>query len=156
VRQLSQVVINHAFTLIPDPADMRALACLILLCACDTPSPDFWGVEATRVMVQGTTFDVRIKDRKAEAIRLNAEPRPRWMVIGAKAGLAIERVSGCKIKKLGGDPAVVLAKLKCKNDPDQQRYLPRNLTYDCDIDDTYFSRGRGVEVTEMNCELVEL
>jgi hypothetical protein len=135
---------------------MRALAFILLLCACDTPSPDFWGVPATRITVQGTAFDVRIKDRKAEAIRLNFEKKARWMIVGAKAGYAIEQLSGCKIKKLKGDPAVVYASLKCKGDADTRGILPQNLTYDCDIDDTYISRGRGVEITEMNCQLVEL
>lgn len=154
MHELSQAGVKHPLTLVNDPTGMRALACLIFLCACDMPSPDFWGVEATRITVMGSTFDIRIKDRKAEAIRLNPEAKPRWMIIGAKAGFAIEQVSGCKIKKMGGDPAVITAKLKCKGDREVLG-PPQNLTYDCDIDDTYINRGLGLEVTEMSCELVE-
>lgn len=133
---------------------MRMLACLILLGACDIPGLEFRGIEATRVTVMGSTFDIRIKDRRAEAIRLNRESNPRWMIIGARAGFAIEQVSGCKIKKMSGDPAVVKARLKCDGDPVGPN-VPQVLTYDCDIDDTYFNRDRTIETTEMSCALLE-
>jgi hypothetical protein len=158
MNELSQGRFNPPFTLLIDACDMKSFArlsvCILLLGACDTPSPEFWGVEPTRMHIAGTSFDIRIKDRKAEAIRLNVERSPRWMIIGAKAGFAIEKVSGCEIRKLGGDTAVVTAKLKCKGDREGYE-VPRNLTYDCDIDDTYINRGLGIETTEMSCELVE-
>lgn len=146
--------VNPVFTPFLNPNGMRSLICLILLCACDTPGPDFRGADATRVTVAGTTFDIRIKDRKAEAIRLNRESKPRWMIIGAKAGFAIQQVSGCEITKMAGDTAVVTAKLSCDGDS-RPWAAPESLRYECDIDESYFNRDHSIETTEMSCNLVD-
>ena len=83
------------------------------LIGCDTPSPHFRGIEATQIVVDGSTFDVRVKGDIAEAIRTNSEWAPRMGPIAGRAERAIETVSGCKVKKLGGDAAVIVARLDC-------------------------------------------
>ena len=95
----------------------RFYLALILLAACNTPGPGFRGVPATRITVEGSTFDVRIKDNRAEAIRVNAQYAPRVGPIGARAQIAIEGASGCAVRQMGGDQAQILAELTCKGAP---------------------------------------
>ena len=86
---------------------MRWFALLLLLAACNTPSPGFYGGEPVRMHLGGSTFDIRVKGRRAEAIRLNMEWAPRLSSVGEKAVLAIEKVSGCEVARLKGDAALV-------------------------------------------------
>lgn len=132
---------------------MKRLVLLLSLAACDTPGLDFKGIEPTRIEVSGTLFDVRIRGRMAEAIRLTPDPAPRWLRVGAKAGFAIEKVSGCKISRLGGDTAVVTAHLRCAG-ASMPPALPPKLHYVCDIDAPYTIRGTSIGVTEITCDQV--
>ena len=84
-----------------------------LLLGCDMPSPAYRGIAAERVTVEKSVFDVRVSGNKAEAIRLNAEYAPRPSAVAPRAVIAIEQVSGCKVKKLTGDQAQFFARLKC-------------------------------------------
>lgn len=86
----------------------------LLLCGCDTPSPSFQGAAAARITVGESVFDVRIADRRAEAIRLNSEWVPRLEAVAPRAMAAIEKVSGCEVRRLYGDQAMIRADLKCK------------------------------------------
>lgn len=121
---------------------------------CNTPSRDFRGLEAVQITVAGSTFDIRVKGNRAEAIRINSEYAPRLSGIAPKAFVAIERVSGCKVRRLGGDQALIHATLRCGNAPDAMVPLPANIRYECEIEDIYANRGLGEEVTEMNCAAV--
>lgn len=105
-------------------------ALVILLAACDTPSPHFAGLPATRVTVDGSTFDVRVNALQAEALRTNAQYAPRLGPIGTRATVAMEKVSGCKVAKITGDAALVRGYLDCGKGAAE---LPRrgSLSYDC-------------------------
>lgn len=92
---------------------MKYFPALMLLAACNTPSPAFRGLPSTAVTVDGSTFDVRVADNTAEAIRTNVEYAPRFGPIKERATIAIERVSGCEVRSISGDQAVAVAKLKC-------------------------------------------
>jgi hypothetical protein len=99
------------------------------LTGCNTPSIPFRGIQPVTVTVEGSTFDVRVKDRRAEAIRPNMQYAPRMGPIGDRASRAIEQVSGCKVSRIGGDQAVVTAALDCgKGAPPRK---PIVLDYDC-------------------------
>jgi len=126
------------------------LFCAVLI-GCDTPSPAFRGIAPTRITVGKSTFDVRVNGNRAEAIRLNSEWAPRMAAVAPRAVAAIETVSGCEVRKLGGDQALILAKLKCRKGAKARPALPERIEYDCDIDDTYVNRGLGQEITEMSC-----
>ncbi len=130
---------------------------LVFLClaGCDTPSPGFRGIEPVRVSVDGSVFDVRVNDSKAEAIRLNSEYAPRLSGIAPKAVFAIEQVSGCKVTKLGGDQALIKAKLSCGGTPKTQHPAPPRLHYECEIDDVYVRASLGTQITEMTCDPVD-
>ncbi|WP_082181853.1 hypothetical protein [Aestuariivita boseongensis] len=88
------------------------LLCL-LLAACNTPGPGFRGVAAQRVTVDGSTFDVRVRGKLAEAIRINPQYAPRLGPIEGRAAKAMAQVSGCKVKKVSGDQAQLLGQLDC-------------------------------------------
>lgn len=92
---------------------LRILPLMLLLTACNTPSQAFRDVPVSTVTIDGSTFDVRIKDRRAEALRTNVQYAPRMGPIGGRAAMAIEQVSGCLVHDISGDQAVVQARLDC-------------------------------------------
>jgi hypothetical protein len=86
---------------------------LCLLAACNTAGPHFRGLPATTVMVDGSTFDVRVRGELAEAIRTNAEYAPRFGPIRERAGRAMAMVSGCEVREVRGDQAQATGILNC-------------------------------------------
>lgn len=99
---------------------MRYLGCLVLLAAlaaCDLPSPTgpVAGARAQSVEVAGSTFSVRVSGQDAVAVRTNTDFRARRADILPKAGLAMELVSGCRVRpgSLDGDVARVEGRLDC-------------------------------------------
>ncbi|WP_255009904.1 hypothetical protein [Roseovarius sp. M141] len=103
----------------------------MLLCsACNTPGPAFRGIEATRITIGRSTFDVRVDGARAEVIRLNTQWAPRLDSVAPQGVAAIERVSGCRVRRLEGDAALMTARLDCGQ---PLTPLPRGNTYDCDV-----------------------
>lgn len=96
---------------------MLRTSCLFLflavLTACNTPSPAFRGLPPTRVTIEGSTFDVRVREDRAEAIRINPEYAPRFGPIRDRAAAAMAQVSGCEVNAVGGDQALAVALLDC-------------------------------------------
>ena len=86
---------------------------LAAFAACNTAGPHFRGLPATRITVEGSTFDVRVRDELAEAIRINAEYAPRFGPIKRRAGIAMAQVSGCEVKDVRGDQAQATGILDC-------------------------------------------
>lgn len=89
------------------------LICVIVLAACDTPSGHFRGQTATRVTIQGSTFDVRVRGNLAEALRLNPEYAPRMGPLRGRAAKAMEEVSGCRVLQVLGDQTLLIGTLNC-------------------------------------------
>lgn len=113
----------------------RFLYLFAVLAACDTPSPAFWGAAVDEIEVDGSYFDVRQRADVAEAIRVNADGRPDISVIARRAELAIEKSTGCNVKSLYGDVAMLTGQLDCKSavDPDNHavwRQRPK-VNYTC-------------------------
>lgn len=112
---------------------MRALifllAAAVALIGCDTPGPGFRGVEPVRITVRGDVFDVRVDGVQAEAMRLNARWAPNLDSVAPNGVAAIEKVSGCRVRRLDGDAALMTARLDCGQ---QLAPLPRNQSYECD------------------------
>ena len=99
---------------------MRPTACLVLiaaLTACDRPAPAFRDVAPVRMHMGGATFDIRVRGRRAEAIRRTPQWAPRLAAVGVPAVLAIEAVSGCRVDRLRGDQARMVAALDCGTGP---------------------------------------
>ena len=85
----------------------------IVFAACNTPSMGFRGIEPVTLTVEGSNFDVRVNGTRAEAIRTNMQYVSRMGPMGDRAYVAIEKVSGCIVKRFVGDQAVIVAELDC-------------------------------------------
>ena len=131
----------------------RVLACatLLLIAACNSPHPRFHGVEPVRISIGQSLFDVRVKGRAAEAIRVNPEWAPRMEAVAPRAIMAIETVSGCTVTRLDGDQAQAFARLECGGAPAPAPKPPAPVIHDCAIEDAYASPGLGEAITEMTC-----
>ena len=99
------------------------------LIACDTPGPEYRGIDPVRVSLRGDVYDVRIDGVRAQAMRLNARLAPRLASAAPSGVLAIERVSGCRVRKLYGDAALMTARLDCGQ---RLQPLPRRGIFECD------------------------
>ncbi|MFX0543923.1 hypothetical protein ACEWPL_000065 [Roseovarius sp. S1116L3] len=109
---------------------MVLIVAALALAACNTPGPGFRGVEPVRISLRGDVFDVRVDGVRAEAMRVNQRWAPNLNSVAPNAVAAIEEVSGCRVRKLDGDAALMTARLDCgqKLEP-----LPRGFSYDCDV-----------------------
>ncbi len=85
----------------------------LFLAACSAATPEFRGVPATRVAVNGSVFDVRVRGHLAEAVRVNTQYAPRLGPIRDRAALAMAQVSGCPVLDVLGDAAVTTGVLGC-------------------------------------------
>jgi len=87
----------------------------LVLASCDSPHPAFMRVESQTIKVQGSTFQIRIREDRAEAIRTNFERVPKIGDIFPKAARAMEIASGCDVvpASMKGDPALMTARLDC-------------------------------------------
>ena len=85
----------------------------IALAGCNTPSMGFRSIEPVKLTVEGSNFDVRVNGTRAEAVRTNKQYAPGRGRMGDRASVAIEKVSGCILKRFGGDQAVIFAELDC-------------------------------------------
>ncbi|MAU51620.1 MAG: hypothetical protein CMN17_04420 [Roseovarius sp.] len=92
---------------------MRRLLPLLLLAACNAPSPAFQGLSPARVSVGESVFEIRIRGRHAQAIRVSREWAPRMASVAPRAAAAIAGLSGCAAPRLWGDQAVMEAVLIC-------------------------------------------
>lgn len=94
---------------------MRVLVVLgsILLACCSNETRHFRGVPPVRVTVSSSVFDIRHRGSLAESVRINAQYAPRLGAIGVKAGFAMEAVSGCDLRGVLGDQAVMTGVLDC-------------------------------------------
>jgi len=101
---------------------------LVLLTGCATTTRHFRGVEAVRLQVDGSVFDIRLRGNLAEAIRVNPQYAPRLGPLRARAGFAMAKVSGCRVTGVLGDQALMTGILDC------QEAAPGPVTswYDCD------------------------
>ncbi|MBP1806143.1 hypothetical protein [Rubellimicrobium aerolatum] len=97
---------------------MRRASLLVLalgLAGCDTPSAGFVGTEPVPVRIGPSSFDIRVKGDRAEAIRTNTEVGSTFASIAPRAALAMEQASGCKVvpTTVEGDASMVRATLGC-------------------------------------------
>ncbi len=124
------------------------------LAACNTPGPHFRGLPATTVTVDGSTFDVRVRGRLAEALRTNMEYAPRFGPIRQRAAMAMEIVSGCKVKEVRGDQALATGILDCgKGGPPIDRLKPQG-EYSCYTLDSYVSPATHELVLDVDCTVI--
>lgn len=125
---------------------------LLLLAACGQPDPYFRHSAATRVVVLGDTFDVRLRGRLAEAVRRNPQYAPRLGPIGPRAAYAMQQVSGCKVTEIRGDAAMVIGLLDCgARAPTDRRKLPPE---DCEIVERWRQMGGQELALVLDCQRI--
>jgi hypothetical protein len=122
---------------------------ILALVACDGPGLHFSGVPATRITVDGSVFDVRVRGDLAEAVRINAEYAPRFGPIRTRAGFAMATVSGCKVREVLGDQAVALGRLDCGGTA--PRAVSPAPVYSCIDVSTWVNAGPGPDYPEFDC-----
>lgn len=114
---------------------MPGLFVIVALAACDTSDPAFRDAAPVRVRLGGSVFDIRVAGRQAEAIRRNPQWAPRLAAVAVPAVLAIERVSGCRVARLRGDQARMVAALDCGGGPPPVPMPSGELICDLDLHD---------------------
>jgi hypothetical protein len=129
---------------------MRLVPILFLLGACAAPGPYFRGLPVVQVNVNGSTFDVRVRDGLGEAIRTNTQYAPRLGLLEGKARAAIELASGCRVEKIKGDQAQTLATLDCGSGAPRWA-TPAARDFDCLVTDRYVRPSTDEEVLELDC-----
>lgn len=136
---------------------VRVFIVLVVLAGCNAPGLGFRGAPMTRVIVEGSVYDVRVVGNQAEAIRINEEYAPRLGPLGGRALVAIEYVSGCTARKAAGDAAVVTAYLQCPGQ-DQPPIAPwrgsYNRTVECLEIGSYVSGATQELITDYDCAWV--
>ena len=112
---------------------MRGFVVILMaaLAGCNTPGPEFRGTDPVRMQVGRSVFDVRVDGTRAQAIRVNSEWAPRLEAVAPRGAAAIAQVSGCRVARIWGDQAVMLAEIDCG---EGAASLPRGHAYDCELD----------------------
>jgi hypothetical protein len=87
----------------------------LTLACCTSASPRFLGAARDEVSVEGSRFIVFRRASEVEVHRVSTEWRPRESVVLAKAIIAIETSTGCRVRpgSMTGDPAIIRASLDC-------------------------------------------
>ncbi len=104
---------------------------IVLLSACGTPGPYFRSAPVTRIAVDGSVFDVRVRGDLAEAIRMNVQYAPRFGPIRARAAFAMAKASGCRVTEVRGDQAVATGILACDGGPPSRAFPRETGSFSC-------------------------
>ena len=89
------------------------LICCLALAGCDSPSPQFIGSPNAEVTVGGMRFSVHRRGDSVEVYRLGLIFRPSEAEVLANAERAIELTTGCAVRGMNGDQALIKARLDC-------------------------------------------
>ncbi|WP_424832619.1 hypothetical protein [Ruegeria sp.] len=127
---------------------MIRLFAFLFLTACSGGTPHFRDQPATRVSVNGSIFDVRVRGELAEAVRVNPQYAPRLGPIRDRAALAMAQVSGCPLLDVLGDAAVTVGVLGCDRELGEKLIFGALMmrSYEC-VDYGYY-RDYGYQVFE--------
>jgi len=127
----------------------------LLLTACHAASPYFLGIPAKRVSIEGSVFDVRVRNDLAEANRISPQIAARFQEVAVQAARAIRIASGCDVVEVRGDPAQILGVLSCeKGEP---KSVPTGTEgYDCVIIDRTTGDPDVILAEDYDCGLVPI
>ena len=130
-----------------------SLVVVLVLTGCNNPGPHFRYLPATRVTVADATFDVRVNQHLAEAIRINSQYAPRLGPIPVEAADAMRLVSGCRVTEILGDAAQLTGVLDCGAGP-PPIILVTGFNYECITVDSYISSADDNLIADYDCEAV--
>ncbi len=98
---------------------MKYLALILLLAACASPAPEFFGAVRHDITLDGIRFAVFHKDHDAEVIRLGYLSRSARAPVPALMVQAAEATTGCKViansmrTRIPGDTGEARFTLRC-------------------------------------------
>lgn len=127
---------------------MIRLLALLFLAACSGGTPYFRDQPATRVSVNGSIFDVRVRNELAEAVRVNPQYAPRLGPIRDRAALAMAQVSGCPLLDVLGDAAVTVGVLGCDRELGEKLIFGALLMRSYECVNYGYSGGDGYQIFE--------
>lgn len=131
---------------------MLRLISFLALAACANVSPHFRGVPATRVEVDGSIFQVRVRGDLAEAVRINPQYAPRFGPVQSRAEFAMAQVSGCNVVGVLGDRAVATGVLSCEGRPENWALPAATLRFDCLDVSQWVNEGPGPDYADFECD----
>ena len=131
---------------------MLVVTFLLVLAGCNTAGPHFRGLPATRVYVDGSLFDVRVRGDLAEAMRVNPQYAPRFGPIQGRAAFAMEQVSGCDVVEVRGDQALATGILSCGDRPPGWAVPSGPLSFSCLEVSQWVNEGPGPDYAEFDCD----
>lgn len=113
----ANVRVYASFTMSGPLSGMRLSPLLIavLISACASPSPRFFGAERRDVTVEGSRFAVFQRADEVEVHRISREFLPKESTVLTRAIRAIEQATGCPVRprSMKGDQAVITAEIDC-------------------------------------------
>ncbi len=124
---------------------------LLVLGACNTPSPHFRDMPETRVAVDGSVFDVRVRGNLSEALRVNGQYAPRFGPIRGRAAFAMAQVSGCEVIEVLGDQALAIGILACEGRAPGWTVPTGAISYSCLEVSQWVNEGPGPDYAEFEC-----
>lgn len=98
---------------------IRYLALTLLLAACASPAPEFFGAVRHDITLEGVRFAVFHKGTDAEVIRLGYLTRSARAAVPALMERAVEQTTGCRVipnslrTRIPGDTAEARLSLRC-------------------------------------------
>jgi hypothetical protein len=108
--------VNPLFTLSRHDGRMKAmLALLLLLPACASPAPEFFGATRTDVVRDGRSYTILQKAERVEVIRMGYARPGDHQAIRATMIQLIPEVTGCTLREatLQGDSGEMRGSLNC-------------------------------------------
>lgn len=125
---------------------------VLALAACNTAGSHFRGLPATRVTVEGSVFDVRVRGELAEALRVNPQYAPRLGRLHERARFAMARVSGCDVIRVSGDQAQLTGELSCDVRAPEWRGRAGAPSYSCTQQSTWSGDVPGGPFHDYDCD----
>lgn len=94
---------------------LRIVPLALVLAACASPAPEFFGADQTRLELGGIRFAVFQRGNRGEAIRLDRIPAARHREMPVLLVQAMEQATGCTVirRTLAGDTTEIRATLRC-------------------------------------------
>jgi hypothetical protein len=98
---------------------MRTVALTLLLAACASPAPEFFGATRSEITLQGIRFVVLRKGDRAEVIRMGYLSRDERRPVPALMERAVTQATGCAVRPgsvrtgLPGDTGEARMSLDC-------------------------------------------
>ncbi|WP_158965315.1 hypothetical protein [Chachezhania sediminis] len=75
----------------------------------------FDGATVQQLTINGSTYDVRLAGRQAQAVRVDKDLMLGKGATMARAAVAMEMVSGCIVRNVYSDGIITTAGLKCRD-----------------------------------------